>query len=179
METAFAANSPAGRLRPGRWLLSSLLVGSLHNQALDDVVRAIDVLQRAMTQAVRENVVLFLGEVAMRFIEEFEGAMIAASATEVRVNGGMIVQILAVVNGGALDFGDGLVDLDDGVFFFTVHAAGVSLACEMSPRVAKVGESVEVGGMSPWLISKAERGKQCQAECDCGAMSCDLHDLLE
>jgi hypothetical protein len=151
----------------------------LHYQALDDVVRAVNVLQGAMTQAVRENVVLFLGEVAMRFIEKFEGAMITAGATEVRVDGRMVIQILAVVDGSTLDFGDGLVDLDDGVFFFAVHMARVRLVREMSARVAKVGESMEVGGMMPWFVGKAECGKQCQAECDNGAMSCDLHNLLE
>jgi hypothetical protein len=151
----------------------------LHDEALDDVVRAVNVLEGAMTQAVREDVVLFLGEVAMGFIEKFQGAMIAAGATEVRVDGRMVIQILAVVNGSALDFGDGLVDLDDGVFFFAVHMAGVSLVCEMGPRVAKVGERVEVSGMMPRFVGKAECGKQCQAECDYGAMSCDLHSLLE
>jgi len=155
------------------------LVGSLHDEALDDVVCAVDVLQGSMPQAVRENVVLFLGEIAMRFIEEFEGAMIAASSTEVSVDGRMIVQILTIVDGGALNFGDGSVDLDDSVLFFSVHTAGVSLVREVCPCVAKVGERVQVGGMTPELVGKAERGKECNAECDYGAMSCDLHILLE
>jgi hypothetical protein len=48
----------------------------------------------------------------------------------------MIVQILAVVDRGQLDFCDGLVDLVDRMLFFLVHVMSGSQVLQMSAGVA-------------------------------------------
>ncbi len=141
-------------------------------------MRTVNVLQRAVTQAVSEYVILFFGKIAVCLVEEFERAMIAASVSEVGVDWGMIIQILPVINGGVLDLSDSLVDFGDGMFFFTVHVAGVSLMCQMCACVAQVSQRVQISRMSSWVFSESHRGTECNAECDYSAMSCDLHSLL-
>jgi hypothetical protein len=83
----------------------------------------------------------------------------------------MIVQVLAVVNGSMLDFGDGLVDLGDSMFFFTVHVTGVSLMLEMGASMAQIGEGVQVSRMSSRTVCEGHRGAERNEECEYGTMS--------
>jgi hypothetical protein len=150
----------------------------LHYQALDDVVRTVNVLERAMTQSVSEYVILFFSQIAMCFVEEFERAMISASVSEVGIDWGMIIQILPVINGRVFDLGDRLIDFGDGMFFLAIHMAGVSLMCQVGARVAQVRECVQICRMSSRSFSERHGGTKCNAKCDYCAMSCDLHNLL-
>jgi hypothetical protein len=159
-------------------LSTFILVSSLDDQVIDDVVRFVDMLQSAVTQSVSKCVVVFFGEIAMRLVEQFERSVIAARASEVGIDWGMIIQILPVIDRGVLDFSNGLVDLGDGVLFLAIHMRGVSLVFQMRAGMAQVGQGVQVGRMSSRLVGKGQCGTDCQAECNYGAMSCDLHSLL-
>jgi len=148
-----------------------VLVGSLHNQVLDNAVRAVDVFQGAMTQSVSKPVVLFFREVTMCLVEQFERSVITACVSKVRIDWRMIVQILPVINRGALNFADGLVDLGDGVFFLAVHMTGVGLMLQMSTRMAQVSQRVQVSRMSSRIVCEGHRGANGNAECDYCAIS--------
>lgn len=121
---------------------------------IDDVVRFVDVLQSAVTQSVSKCVVFFFREIAMRFVEQFERSVIAARAPEVGVDWRMIIQILPVIDGGMLDFSNGLVDLGDSVLFLAIHMRGVGLVFQMSAGMAQVGEGVEVRRMSSRTVGE-------------------------
>jgi hypothetical protein len=88
-----------------------------------------------------------------------------------RIDRRMIVQVLAVVNGSMLDFGDGLVDLGDGVVFFTVHMTGVSLMFQVGASMAQVGEGVQVSRMSSRIVCEGHRCAERNEECDDSTMS--------
>ena len=157
---------------------SRLVVGLL-DQVFDDAVRLVDVLQGTMTQAMGKAVIFLLFDVMTGRVEQFQGAMITASASHVVVDGRMVIQILAIINRGVLDLCDRLVDLRDGVIFFSIHPAGPCPTLQMSARVAEVGESVQVGRMSPGIIREGHGGTDSNQKHDYGTMSYSLHSLLE
>jgi hypothetical protein len=152
-------------------LLDAFLVGSLDNQVLNDVVRLVDMSQRATAQSVRIAVIFFFIDVAMRPVKQFERSAIAARVSKMRINRRMIIQVLAIVNRSMLDFSDGLVDLRNGMFFFTVHPVRGCEALEMSASMAQIGEGVQVSRMPSRIVCEGHRGAERNERCDYGAMS--------
>jgi hypothetical protein len=132
-----------------------VLVGCLNNQVIDDAMRFIDMFESTMTQSVGKPVIFSFRNVTMRLIEQLERPVIPASAPKVCINHRMIVQILPVINGSALDFTDCLIDLGNGVLFLSVHPSGVGLVLKMSAGVPQIRKCVEVRRM---ILSKTHRG---------------------
>lgn len=157
---------------------SAVLVVSLLDQVFDDAVRFVDVVDCAIAQAAHRRIVFFAGDIIVRLVEQFQGTVIAASASHVRIDRRMVVQTLAIVNRSVLDLFDGFVDLGDGVIFFSIHAAGPGSALEMSAGVAQVGERVQVGRMPSRFIGEGQRGADSNNKQEYGAISCSFHDLL-
>jgi hypothetical protein len=172
-----SASGEPGAARPAVLSTMKLLVGGLLDQVFDDVVRFVDVLQRATTQSMGKVVTLSLQDVMMRLVKQLQGAMIPAFVSEVRIDRGVIVQILPIINRGLLDFADGFIDLCNGVIFFSIHAAGPSPTFQMSSGVAQIGKGVQVCGMPTWLISKGQCGTDSNQKHDYGTMSYSLHIL--
>jgi len=83
--------------------------------------------------------------------------VITATVSEVRVDGRMVAQWLAVVNGCMLDFANGFIDFGDGVLFFVVDPARRRRMFQMSTSVAQIGQGVEISGMPSRIIRKRER----------------------
>ena len=73
----------------------------------------VDVPKSALLEALSESVVLFVG------------AAQAARVVETGVNRRMVVQILAVIDRGLLDFVDRLIDRVDGFLFLVAKFAAV------------------------------------------------------
>jgi hypothetical protein len=154
--------TPSGKSRapsPGSCLPSAddsvtPLVGGLNNQVIDDVMRLVNVFQCAVTQSMGESVIFPFRDVAMRLVEQFERSVIPSCAAKVCINRWMIIQILPVVNRSVLDFPDCLVDLGNGVLFFSVHPSRVSLVFQMRSRLAQISKRMEVCGM---VLSEAHR----------------------
>jgi len=88
------------------------------------VMSLIDVFQGALLETLSEAIVLFVGDVVVRLVEQFGGAAETAAPLEVSVDRRVIVQILAVFDGGLLNLGDGVIDFVDGfLFLFTQFPA--------------------------------------------------------
>jgi len=145
---------------------------------IDDAVRFVDVAEGAIAQTTHRRIIFFAGDIIVRLVEQFQGAVIAASVSHMRIDRRMVIQILAIVNRSALDLSDGFVDLGDGVIFFSIHPAGPCLAFQMSARVAQVGERVQVCRMPPRFIGEGQRGAGGNKEQEYGAKSCSFHGLL-
>jgi hypothetical protein len=58
----------------------------------------------------------------------------------------MIVQILSVIDGSFLDFVDGVIDFVDGFLFLFLEFPAIG-ALQMSARVAKIGERMQIRRM--------------------------------
>jgi hypothetical protein len=139
-------------------VLVLLVAGSLLDQAIDDVVRFVDVAEGAIAQTAHRWIIFFAGDIVVRLVEQFQGAVIAASAIYVRIDRRVIIQILAIVNRSVLDLCDGFVDFFDGVIFFPIHAAGPCSTLQVSAGVAQVGEGVQVGRMPSRFIGEGQSG---------------------
>jgi hypothetical protein len=134
--------------------LRLLVAGRLHDQVIDDAVRFVDVPDGAIAQTTHRRVIFFTGDIVVRFVQQFQRAMIAAGAFHVRIDRRVIVQILAVINGSPLDFVDGFVNLFDGVLFFFVHVMGGSQVLQVSARVPQVGKRMQVCRMPSRFVGK-------------------------
>ena len=101
-------------------------------------VRLVDVHEGALLKALGRGVVFFLGDVAVGFVDEFEGTVETAAPIEAGVNCGMIVEILAVVDGGLFDFVDGLIDFVNGFLFLLAQFAAIGVL-QMGACMAEIG----------------------------------------
>jgi hypothetical protein len=138
---------------------------------VDNAVGFVDVMDGAIAETADGWIVFFASDVIMRFAEQFHGALKAAGAVHVHIDGRMIVQILAVVDGGAFDFLNGFVDLFDGVLLFFVHVISGGRALKVSASVPQIGEGVQISGMASWFVSEAKGGAEGDKKRNGGAMS--------
>jgi hypothetical protein len=128
------------------------------------VNRFVDVPKSALLEALGEGVVRFTSNILVRFFEQFLGAVQAARVVETGVNRRIVIQMLAVVDRGLLDFVDGVVDGVDG-FLFLVAKFAVVMTFEMGASGTEIAESMQVRGM-PALrrdIARAESKKKREA----------------
>jgi hypothetical protein len=132
---------------------------------VDFVNGAINVAESALLQALRKAVVFLVSNILMSFFEELFGAMETASVIETGVDRRMIIQIFAIVDGGFLDFVDGIID---GVNGFFVTEFATIMAFEMSASGAKIAESVKISGMLALSegLARCERDEQGEDKSD-------------
>jgi hypothetical protein len=127
--------------------LSLFLVASYHRESfVYMVVRAIDVRKHATLQTPRRGIVFFLGHVTMSLVQQFAGVMQTSGPGLVRVNVNVIVDVLAVIDGGLLDFIDGVVDIINCSALFGMQRSAIG-ALQKTSGVPQVGKSVQVSGM--------------------------------
>ena len=98
-----------------------LVVGSLLDQFIDDVVGFVDVKKSAIAKTPNGGVIFFSGDVIVSLVQKFLRTTESARAVHSRIDRRMIAQVLAVVNRGTLDFVDSFVDLVYGVLLLLVH----------------------------------------------------------
>jgi hypothetical protein len=115
----------------------------------------VDVMQGAISQAADVRIVLFPGDVIVSFIQQLHGAMESANPIQARIDRRVSVEILAVVDGGALDFVYGFVDFADGVLFFLIHVMGRRHALQVSAGGPQIGKGVQVCGMDSRFLGDA------------------------
>jgi hypothetical protein len=111
------------------------------------VMRAADVLEHTFLQAPSGGIVFFLLHIMMSAVQEIAGLVQVAAPGQVSVNGFVLVEVFAVVDGSFLDFVDGVVDFFDGGLFFGVEGSTVGTMLQMAPSVAQVAEGMDVSRM--------------------------------
>jgi hypothetical protein len=113
------------------------------NRFLNVVVSLIDVLQGSMLQTLREGIVLFLGHIAVSLLEQLGSAVETTGPIQMAVNRRVIVQILAIVDGGLLDFTDRGIDFPncDGFFFSELTSIGT---LQVGAGVTQIGQRVKI-----------------------------------
>jgi hypothetical protein len=157
---------------------SITLSSSLPDDVIDDAMRLIDVMNGAIAQSADGGIIFLAGDIVVRFVEQFEGAVKAAFAIHVGIDRRMVFQILAIVDGGVLDFANGFVDLFNRSLFFIIDAIGRRELAQMSSRVTKVGERVQIRRMAAWFVGEGKCGAHGDKKHDYGAMTCSSHNLL-
>jgi hypothetical protein len=121
-----------------------LVAGGDYADALVHFVNGlVDVPKSALLEALGEVVVLFAGDILVRFFEQFLGAVQAAGVVEAGVNRRMLIQIFAVVDRRFLDFVDGVIDGVDGFLFLMAKFATV-VRFEMGASRTEIAERMQV-----------------------------------
>jgi hypothetical protein len=128
------------------------------------VVRFIDVLQGPVLQASGTGIVFFLVDIVVGFVEQFKSLAEAVGSLEVGIDGGVIPQVFAVIDGGMLDLADCGIDFIDRVLLLVVDSLVRTEAIKMSARMAKVVERMQIGGMSTRFVRQGHAGKCGQKE---------------
>jgi len=116
------------------------------NGFLDVVVSPVNVIQGALLEALRKCIVFLPRDVIMGLADKLERLVQASAPVEVDVDGGMVVDVFAIVDRSALDFSNGFVDLMNGLFFLIVQFAATR-ALQVGARVTKIGKRVQIGRM--------------------------------
>src|SRR5579872_4125314 len=107
----------------------------------------VDMAQGAPLQSAVVLVVFLFFYVVMSLVQEFEGPVIAVRLGQMCVNRGMVVKVLVIVNGGALDLANCAVNFTDGALLFIVHLVIGAKLVQKSSGVAQVAKRMQVSGM--------------------------------
>jgi hypothetical protein len=116
------------------------------NRLVHVMMRAVNVHDYAIPQAACCWVIFRVLDIAMSLVQEFAGIMQASHPRPVSVHGGVVFDVLAVVNCSALDFVNGVVNFFNSGALFGVQSATIG-ALQVRPRIAQVGKGVQVSGM--------------------------------
>jgi hypothetical protein len=150
----------------------------LPDQVIDNAVGFVDVVDGAVAQSADGRIIFLAGDVVMRLVEQLRSAVKAAGAIHVRIDGRMVIQVFAVIDGSLLDFPNGFVDFLNGMLLFVVHVLGRRELAQVGASVPQVGESVQIGGMPSGFIGEGEGGADSDKKYDYGTMACGFHSLL-
>ena len=110
------------------------------------MMRTINVHNHAVPQAARFGIIFFLLDIVMSLVQKFAGIMQTSDPGLVRINGRAVFDVLAVVECGALDFINGVVNFFNGGVLFSMESATVG-PLQMRARIAQIGERAQVGWM--------------------------------
>jgi len=84
------------------------------------MMRTVNVHDHAVSQASRFGIIFFLLDIVMSLVQKLAGLVQASGPRIVRIYRNVVSDVLAVVNGGALDFSNGVVDFFHGGALFGV-----------------------------------------------------------
>jgi hypothetical protein len=115
--------------------------------AVDRVVSFVDVHDGAVAQAAGFRDIFGVVEIVMRAAEQLICASETIVPAEMRIDRRMVLGILAIVDGGVLDFSDGRVDFSDGVVVFTLHGRPLPALAQVGAGHAQIAQRVKIGGV--------------------------------
>ncbi len=118
-----------------------------------------------MLEAVGVAVIFIHVDVTPGSVAGFAGAVEAVGAGDAGVDRGVGVRILAVVDGGALDFGNGGIDISNGVGGLGVESLVGGEPVKVGAHEAEILKGVEISGMvTTGLGLGRSAGSQCQTD---------------
>lgn len=120
-----------------------------------------DVFQDAHLESLSLWIVFFLAAIAACVSEKFLRFVQAAYPGKMRINRRVIADIFSVIDGGALDFADGVINFGDGHFFLLPQFAAVG-ALQQAARKSQIRKRVEICGMFSLSADlQRDRHNQC------------------
>jgi hypothetical protein len=123
------------------------------------MMRAINVRNHAVSQAARFGIIFFLLDIVVSVVQKLAGIMQTSDPGLVRINGRALFDILAVVECGALDFVNGMVNFFNGGVLFGMQSATVG-PLQMRARIAQIGKRAQVG----WMLALCVDVLRCERE---------------
>ena len=150
----------------------------------DRMMGLVDMVKGALLQPTSVRIIFRLGNVMMGFIQQLERLANPTPAGHMQIDADMVMDILAVVNGGALDLVNGSVNFVDGMLFFGVNAVIRTHLVQVGACIPQIGERVQVVGMSSWIVRRRYRRHRGQEKEQEGKLAeylhgCDITSSLE
>ncbi len=150
----------------------------------DRMMGLVDMVKGALLQPTSVRIIFLLGNVMMGFIQQLERLANATPAGHMQIDADMVMDILAVVNGGALDLVNGSVNFVDGMLFFVVNAVIRTNLVQVGACIPQIGERVQVVGMPSWIVRRRyrrHRGQEKEQERKLAEYfhGCDITSSLE
>jgi hypothetical protein len=124
---------------------------------------AINVRNHAIPQAARFGIIFFLLDIVVSMVQKLAGIMQTSDPGLVRINGRALFDILAVVECGALDFINGVVNLFNGGALFSMQSAAVG-PLQMRARIAQIGKRAQVGWMLALCVGVLRREREQEGD---------------
>jgi hypothetical protein len=109
-------------------------------------VGLVDVTENAHLKSACFRIVLFFSAIVASVVQQLLRFVKPAYPRQMWIHGFVVGNIFPVVNGGALDVTDGVVNFVNGIFFLLAQFAAVG-AFQQAARKTQIGERVQVGGM--------------------------------
>jgi hypothetical protein len=111
--------------------------------SIDVMDRVVDVLEDASLEASGFGIVFFLGHIVAGLREQVMSFVQTSGPRHMNINRGMVFDILAIVDGGALYLRNGLIDVVNRGALFRAQGATIR-ALEMSARIAQIRKRMEI-----------------------------------
>jgi hypothetical protein len=118
------------------------------NCAFRGVQRGIDVPNRAILETPRGWIVLFTRCVGAYLSQQFGGSVQATAIVIRYIGTGMVVDILAIIDGGTPDFCNGAINFADRLTFMCAHGSITRPMFEHPPRSTQIRQRMQVG----WVL---------------------------
>jgi hypothetical protein len=164
------------------WLKLSPLpqesVFSIVDEVHDEAVGLAYVFEGAIAEAADGGIIFLAGDVLVDLIDQLQGLLVAIAMAEFHVDVGMILEILAIIDGSLFDLGDSFVDLVDGVLLQVVDVVGRRELIEQSASIAQIAERMQVVRMFARGVGPSESAADGDYKHQNRAMSYSLHGLL-
>jgi hypothetical protein len=120
----------------------------------DRMMGLVNMTKRALLQAPGVWVIFLLRHIMMGFIQQLERLANATPAGHMQIDADVVMDILAVIDGGTLDLVNGVVNFVDGMLFFVVNAVIRANFIQVGAGIPQIGECVQVVGMTSWIIRR-------------------------
>lgn len=133
----------------------------------DRMMGLVNMTKRAFLQATGVWVIFLLRHVMMGFVQQLERLANATPAGHMQIDADVVMDILAVIDGGALDLVNGVVNFVDGMLFFVVNAVIRANFVQVGAGIPQIGERVQVVGMTSWIVRRRyqrHRGQEKEQE---------------
>jgi len=140
------------------------------------MMRTVNVQDHAVSQASRFGIIFFFFDIVMSLVQQFAGLVQTSGPRIVRIHGSVVFNVLAVIECGALDFIDGVVNLFNGGALFCMQSATVG-ALQVCSRIPQIGKGVQVSRMLALRanVLRREREKESDRRSDQGYLSKSFH----
>jgi hypothetical protein len=142
----------------GNWIVDLVPVND-GDRFVNVMMGTINVPNHAISQATRFGIIFFLFDVVMSMVQKFAGIMQTSDPGFVRINGRVLFDVLAVIECGALDLVNGVVNFSNGGALFSVQSATVG-PLQMRTRITQIGKRAQVGWMLALCLSVLRRERE-------------------
>jgi hypothetical protein len=133
----------------------------------DRMMGLVNMTKRALLQAPGVRIIFLLRHVMMGFVQQLESLANAAPAGHMQIDADVVMDVLAVIDGSALDLVNGVVNFVDGMLFFFVDAVIRANFVQVGAGIPQIGERVQVVGMTSWIVRRRyqrHRGQEKEQE---------------